>query len=245
MTKTPLALQLYSVRDDTKADFAATVEEVARIGFAGVELAGYGNLAVREAQRALRDAGLAVAGMHVSREALRDGLEQIADEALLLGTTHVVCPWWNPEEFVSVPAVEQIGRELATYGEQLRERGLLFSFHNHKSAFRLLEGRPVMAWILGAAAPRSLGAELDVYWAHVADYPPERFLYEQGQRVRLIHLKDEKVVGDGPVNFAPIFQAAETVRAVDWYVVEQEDYDDTPLNSVRQCFERLKAWGLV
>ncbi|HEU5078285.1 MAG TPA: sugar phosphate isomerase/epimerase [Opitutaceae bacterium] len=245
MSKTPLALQLYSVRDDTKQDFARTVAEVAKIGYAGVELAGYGNLDARQAQSALRSAGLAVAGMHVLREALRDNLEQIADEALMLGTTHVICPWWTPDAFTSVASVEEVGRELGTYGERLRERGLLLSFHNHKSEFRLLEGRPVMSWLLGSAAPRSLGAELDVYWAHVADYPPERFLYEQGQRVRLLHLKDEKVIGDGPVNFPPIFKAAETIRGIDWYVVEQENYDDTPLNSVRQCFERAKSWGLV
>ncbi len=44
MKKTPVALQLWSVREDAKRDFAATVAEVARIGYAGVELAGYGNL---------------------------------------------------------------------------------------------------------------------------------------------------------------------------------------------------------
>lgn len=245
MTKTPVALQLYSLRDDTKNDFASTVAEVAKIGYAGVELAGYGDLDAQGAHRALREAGLAVAGTHVSRDSLREDLGRVADEALLLGTTHVVCPWWNPDEFVSVEAAEAIGRELAGYGDNLRKRGLLFSFHNHKSEFRLIDGRPVMSWILGAAAPQALGAELDVYWAQVADYPPERFLYEQGQRVRLLHLKDDKVLGDGPVNFPPILKAAETIRCLDWYIVEQENYDDTPMNSVRQSFERIKAWGLV
>jgi len=40
----PISLQLWSVHEETSRDFAATVAEVARIGYTGVELAGTGNL---------------------------------------------------------------------------------------------------------------------------------------------------------------------------------------------------------
>lgn len=242
---TPVALQLYSVRDDIKQNFARTVAEVAQIGYRGVELAGYGSLDAAAANRALNDAGLIAAAMHVSRERLQDDFERVVDEALLFGTSHMVCPWWKPEEFVAVDAVEAIGMELDSIGSRLRERGLLLSFHNHASEFRILEGRPILSWIAGAAAPRNLGIELDVFWAHAAGYPPARFLMEQGQRVRLLHLKDEKVLGTGPVDFAPIFSTAEAIGAVEWYIVEQEVYDDTPLASVRRGYEQMRRWGKV
>ena len=51
--KTPVALQLWSVREDAKRDFAATAAAVAGIGYAGVELAGYGNLDAKGAKAAL------------------------------------------------------------------------------------------------------------------------------------------------------------------------------------------------
>ncbi|PTY08604.1 sugar phosphate isomerase/epimerase [Opitutaceae bacterium EW11] len=243
MSRTPVALQLYSVRDDTARDFARTVAEVASIGYTGVELAGYGSLDARGANKALRDAGLAVAAMHILRDALRKDFDRVVEEAQLLSCPHIVCPWLAPEEYVSRGAVEDIGREFDEIGERLRKRGLAFSFHNHAAEFRCLEGRPIMAWMLDAAAPRNVGAELDVYWAHVAGYAPERFLREQGQRVDLLHLKDEKVIGGGPVNFGPIFATAEAIGAVEWYIVEQENYDDTPLASVRKCFEQLRKWS--
>jgi sugar phosphate isomerase/epimerase len=243
MIKPQIALQLYSLRDETKVDFAGTAEEVARIGYTGVELAGYGNLDVHAANRVLREVGLAVAGTHILREALRENFEKVVEEALILGTSEVICPWWPAEEFVSVNAAEKIGQELESYGARLRERGLLFSFHHHKAEFRLLEGRPILSWMLGAAAPRFLGVEVDVYWAHLAGYAPPRFLYEQGERVRLLHLKDEKILGDGPVDFPAIFSAVETIGSVEWYIVEQENFDDAPLASVRQCLDRLRVWG--
>jgi sugar phosphate isomerase/epimerase len=243
MRKTPISLQLYSVRDDTARDFSRTVAEVAKIGYEGVELAGYGNLDLRGAERSLKDAGLIVSGMHVLRDPLRKELDRVVDEAQALGTSNIICPWLAPEEYVSLGAVTDIGRELDEIGAKLRERGLYLTFHNHAAEFRVLEGRPIFTWMLGAAAPRNLGAELDVYWAHVANYAPERFMYEQGERIRLLHLKDEKVLGTGPVNFAPVFEAAERIGSVEWFIVEQENYDDTPLNSVRKGFEQMKKWA--
>jgi sugar phosphate isomerase/epimerase len=243
MKNTPVALQLYSVREDTKIDFARTVAEVAKIGYRGVELAGYGNLAASGAKAALEGAGLEVAGMHAGIDALRRSFNEVVDDALLFGTRHVVCSWWPPSHYISAAAVQKIGEELNAIGAALRAFGLRLSFHNHAGEFKLIEGRPVFSWMLGAAEPRNLGAEVDVYWVHVGGYSPARFLRDQGDRVRLVHLKDEKEIGLGPVNFAEVFMALESIRAAEWYIVEQEQYNHAPLESARRCYEQLKAWG--
>jgi sugar phosphate isomerase/epimerase len=243
MKNIPVALQLYSVRENTRADFARTVAEVAKIGYRGVELAGYGNLDAPAAKAALDAAGLEVAGMHVGIDALRRTFNDVVGEALLFGTRHLVCSWWPPSHYVSAAAVQRIGEELNGIGAALRAFGLRFSFHNHAGELKMIDGRPAISWMLGAAEPRNLGAEVDVYWAHVGGYPPARLLRDQGDRVRLVHLKDEKELGLGPVNFADVFNALESVRAAEWYIVEQEEYNHAPLESVRLCFEQLKAWG--
>ena len=40
--KLPIALQLYTIREETEKDFRSALEKVAEIGYTGVELAGYG-----------------------------------------------------------------------------------------------------------------------------------------------------------------------------------------------------------
>ena len=40
MPQIPIALQLYTLRNETARDFAGTLREVAKIGYAGVEFAG-------------------------------------------------------------------------------------------------------------------------------------------------------------------------------------------------------------
>jgi sugar phosphate isomerase/epimerase len=243
MPTLPVALQLWSVREDMKRDFAATVAEVAKIGYAGVELAGYGNLDAKGAKAALDAAGLRVAGMHVGIAALRADPEKVIGEALMLGSRHVAVPFWSPDQFVTVAAVEKIGEELNEVGAKLRASGLQLSFHNHAGELKLLEGRPVFDWLLGAAEPRNLCAEVDVYWVQVAGYSPEKFLRDHGSRVKLIHLKDETELGGGPVNFPPIFSTVESIGAAEWYIVEQEKYNHPPLTSVRHCLDQLKKWG--
>jgi len=242
MNKIPLSLQLYSLRDDTKLDFAATVAAVAQIGYTGVELAGYGNLDAPAAKAALDTAGLRVSGMHVGIAALRADLNKCLAEALLFGTRHVICPHWPPALYHSGAACTRIGEELGAIGATLRAHGLQLSFHNHAAELATVDGRRVFDWLLDAAAPRDLGCEADVYWLHVAGKNPAAFLREQGRRVHLIHLKDETELGLGPVDFAAVFAAVEAVGATEWYVVEQEKYNHAPLESVRLCFEQLKRW---
>ncbi|HSI07301.1 MAG: sugar phosphate isomerase/epimerase family protein [Rariglobus sp.] len=243
MKKIPLSLQLWSVHQETKRDFAATVAEVARIGYTGVELAGYGNLDAAGAKAALDAAGLKVSGMHVGFQRLRDDLAGVINDALLFGTRHVVCPHWPETQFISAAACAKIGEQLAGWGSTLRAFGLQLGFHNHAIETTVIEGRTALDWMLGAAAPRDLGMEPDVYWLTVGGLSSEKFLRDYGARVQLVHLKDETELGSGPVNFAPIFAAIDEIGSVEWLVVEQESYNHAPLVSVRLCFEKLKSWG--
>jgi len=239
----PVALQLWSVRDEVKRDFAAAVAEVAEIGYAGVELAGYGGLDVKGAKAALDSAGLRVAGMHVSYPSLTNDTQTVVGDALALGARNVACSWWPPGHFVSAAACERIGEQLGEVGAMLRPFGIRFGFHNHASEFRLFDGRPAMDWVLGAAEPRNLFAEVDVYWAQFAGYSPAKFIRDQGARIPLLHLKDKKELGKGPVNFDEVFAASDSVGAVEWFIVEQEEYSHAPMKSVRLCLEQMRAWG--
>lgn len=243
MKRIPISLQLWSVHSDTRRDFVATVAEVARIGYAGVELAGYGNLDAAGAKAAIDAAGLKVSGMHVGIQRLQSDLNGVIDEALLLGARHVICPHWPEGQFVSGAACENIGLQLAAIGARLRAFGLRFSFHNHAIETKSFDGRTGLDWMLGAAAPRDLGVEPDVYWLTVGGLKPAKFLRDHGARVALVHIKDETELGSGPVDFAPVFAAIDEIGSVEWIVVEQESYNHDPLVSVRLCLEKLKSWG--
>lgn len=243
MTPLPLSLQLYSLRDLTKTDFAGTVAQVAQIGYAGVETAGFGNLDAAGAATAITDAGLRVSGMHVKLEELRCDLAKVIGEARLFGTRDLICPYSPPASFRTVAGCVALGGELNRIGADLRELGLQLHYHHHAFEFAEVEGRIGLDWLLDAAEPRNLKCEVDVYWIHHAGRSPAGFIREQGRRVQLLHLKDEKEIGLGPVDFAAVFSAVEEIGALAWYVVEIEHYNHPPLESARISFEQLRRWG--
>lgn len=239
------SLQLWSVRDDTATDFAATIQAVAAIGYAGVETAGYGNLDATEAAAAIKDAGLVVSGMHIGIDRLRGEFNAVINEALLCETQDIICPFWPVDHFRSVEACRTIGRELNEIGARLRGMGFRFHYHNHAHEIALQGDRPGIEALLDVAAPENLGFEADVYWIHAGGQDPAKMIREQGRRIRLLHIKDEMEIGSGPVDFPAVFEAADSVGTAEWQVIEVEKYNHAPLESVKRSFEQMQAWGRV
>lgn len=62
--KISVGLELYSVRNECKADFHGTVAQVAQIGYKGVEFAGYWGLSAKEVRQMIDDNGLVTCGTH-------------------------------------------------------------------------------------------------------------------------------------------------------------------------------------
>ena len=70
MTVDSIALQLYTVRDETARDFAGTLRRVAALGYKAVEFAGYGGLSSDDMKGLLAETGLAAASTHVGLDRL-------------------------------------------------------------------------------------------------------------------------------------------------------------------------------
>ena len=75
MNTLQIALQLYTVRDETSRDFAGTLHQVAAMGYAGVEFAGYGDLSTQAMSALLAKLGLQAASTHL-------GLAELTGERL-------------------------------------------------------------------------------------------------------------------------------------------------------------------
>ena len=75
MKTLPVAVQVYSVRDDAEKDFRGTMKKIKEIGYDGVELAGLYGLAPSEIKAAIEEAGLAAVSAHVPFQELVADME--------------------------------------------------------------------------------------------------------------------------------------------------------------------------
>lgn len=243
----PVALQLYTLRELTQRDFVGTLREVARLGFAGVEFAGYGGLTAEELKSLLDELGLQAAGSHVGLDALENELEAVIAYNKTIGNRNIVCPWLSEERRVNY---RQVAQSLNSIGRTLREHGLQLLYHNHDFEFDRFEGRTGLEILFSESDPDLVQAELDVYWVQRGGDQPAAWLNQLGKRCPLVHLKDMTPapdhrfapVGTGMIDFEAIFAAS--ANTAQWYIVEQDDtYGLNPLEAVKISIENLRSAG--
>ncbi len=245
MDRPPIALQLYTVRDETARDFAGTLRQVAALGYRAVEFAGYGNLSSGDLAGLLADTGLHAASTHVGLAALESNLDRALDYCQTINCASLVLPWLPPEQRGAdnlralVPFLNEVGR-------RCHERGIAFSYHNHDFEFAQVDGKLLLDVLLGETDPLVVALEFDAYWAAYAGVDPIAYIRKQAGRVLLLHCKDMAAdrsfaeVGDGTLDMAGICRAAYEQRAR-WYIVENDQPRIPSLESAKRSLENLRA----
>jgi len=248
----PVALQMYSVREEAARDFLGTLKAVAAVGYESLELSGYGGLTAAELRNVLNGLGLRALSNHVALPLLRSTLDGVIDDCLSLGCRYLVCPWLPQDERGDAASYRRLAAELTAMGRRCRERGLGFAYHNHDFEFVQVDGRYALDTLLEAADAQAVKSELDVYWAYFAGVDPVQVLGHLGSRCAIVHLKDMvkdnsrtfAEVGEGRLDFPAIFAAARAA-GVEFYVVEQDLCRRPALESIAISLENLRSWGIA
>jgi sugar phosphate isomerase/epimerase len=245
MDRPPIALQLYTVRDETARDFAGTLRRVAELGYRAVEFAGYGGLSSSELVELLEETKLRAASTHISLATLESDLDRELDYCQTINCASIVLPWLAPdhrsaESFRSlVPFLNEVGR-------RCHERGIAFSYHNHDFEFVQNDGKYLLDLLLESTDPLVVALEFDAYWAAYAGVDPIAYIRKQAGRVLLVHCKDMAAdrsfteVGDGTLDMAGICRAA-SEQGTRWYIVENDQPKIPSLDSARRSLENLRG----
>jgi sugar phosphate isomerase/epimerase len=245
-----VALQLYTVRDDTARDFANTVRQVAAIGYAGVEFAGYGSLTPSEVRALLDETGLQPASTHVNLDLIENDLVRALDAAATIGCPYVVLSGL-PQNRRTPQDLRDLTPLLNEVGRQCQTRGIRFGYHNHDWEFAGTSGSYLLDILLDGTDPELVALELDVYWAAYAGVDPIAYIRQRAGRVPLLHAKDLAQdrsfteVGDGTLDMPAIFGAARQDGGAAWYIVENDQPRNGGLASARRSLENIRGIGLA
>ncbi len=256
MSKLPVALQLYTVRDQLAKDYVGTVEQVAKIGYRYVELAGR-PLPEAELKALFKRLKLQVISGHEGMDNLQKDTDGLISFYRDLGAPYLTLP--------SLPgAVRESGdyvrvfAEMNRIGEKCHAKGLTFCYHNHDFEFKTRVGdQTLFDAIYSHTDPRYVQAQIDTYWVYFAGLDPAAVIRQYAGRCPLIHLKDMPKdfttfarparfaeVGEGQLDMQAIFAASEASGAKA-YIVEQDLCDRPSLESAKLSFDNLHKWGKV
>ncbi len=246
-------IQLYSVRDDIKADFKSTIQKVSEIGYKGIEAAGYGDgkfygLTPEEFKKEIEATGMEVLSSHTGRPLADNISETNWDEVWKWWDTAIAAHKAAGMKYIAVawiPTPKTLA-DLKAYcdyfnqiGEKCNAAGIRFGYHNHSFEFSEIEGQTMYDYMIANTDPEKVFFEMDVYWTMRGAKSPVEYFKKYPGRFEILHIKDEKELGQsGMVGFDAIFRNAETA-GMKYMVVEVERYDYTPLESVKMSYDYL------
>ena len=249
MKKIPIGVQLYSIRDDCARDLPGTLAAVAEMGFDGVEFAGYYGYTAKDLRKLLDDNGLKCCGTHTRLDSLLgDEFEATVEFNEMIGNRYLVVPSLPPERRSSNAAWRETGALFSQIAENLAPYKMLTGYHNHAVEFEIVDGEAGFDAFFGNAHPAVI-MQLDIGNAMHGGADPLDYLRRYPKRLNTVHLKEysaskpEVLLGDGDVPWAKVFEICEGVGNTEWYIIEQETYPVSPLESIQRCRQALKQLG--
>lgn len=263
------AYQLYSAREDAGSDMEGTLAELARMGYEGVEFAGFFEKSAKEVRKLLKKAGLKAVSSHVPLQQIRDGMHAVLDYHEELGCSCIAVPYLVEEDRPGAPGFAAVLQTLYAFGRQCKKRGFTLLYHNHDFEFVELSGQTGLDFLFAALPPALLQTELDTCWIKYAGADPAAYIRRYAGRCPVVHLKDYVGVrgerppyaliglesdaapqgGEQPFQFKPLGGGCQDVAALveaaresgaRWLVVEQDESTErTPLEDARLSAQHL------
>ena len=245
---TPIALQLYTVRDQMAQDFEGTIRKVADIGYVGVETANLFGDSPTSAAKLFRELGLTVSGAH-SPLPLGDQKQEVIDTMDALQCKRLIVAWQPPEKYKSLDGIKSICDTLNEGAAVAKANGLQLGYHNHWFEYELLENRIPVDVMLEHLDP-DVFFEVDVYWVQTAGQNPAEVVRRLGSRAPLVHVKDGPcqieapmtALGEGVVDIPGVVEAG--AGSTEWLVVELDRCATDMMEAVRKSYQYLIGKGL-
>ena len=248
----PVGLELYSVRDALKQDPEGTLRAVAQMGYQAVEFYApyfeWTETQAKETRKLLDDVGMRCYSTHNNADYLDPkNINHARDLNLILGSKYVVLAWSDPK--TGADGWKEIADKLNGAAETLEPSGLKPGYHNHQAEWALVNGqRPIE--IIAKNTKPSVMLQLDVGTCLEAGADPIAWIRANPGRIRSIHCKDwspdpgigyKTLFGEGKADWKGIFQAAESVGGVEYYLIEQEGSRYPELETARKCLQAFRA----
>jgi len=247
----PIALQLFSVREECQKDLRATLAAVRDFGYEGVEFAGFYGWTAGEVRKLLDAVSLAPCGSHTPLDQLLGAtFDKTVEFNRAMGNRNLIVPGL-PSEYHSPAGWAKAARLFNELSERLERIGMRLGYHNHSIEFQ--RDGDQLPWDIFFGGTRSeVTMQLDLGNARIAGADPISLLKRYPGRARSIHVKDylpgkpDVMLGSSDFDWRALFRICEATGGTEWYIIEHESRDAPALDAAKESlgrFRRLRGQG--
>lgn len=238
-----LSVQMYSVKDASEKDFFKSIEDIAKMGYDGVEFASFYGAKAEDVKEKLDSLNLEVSGAHVGIGEMRDNIDGLIEFHKTIGNKDLIIPYATVG---SKEEAESLNAEFEVFSKKLRENGMRLSYHNH--AHEMVEFDGKYAYDIMMGDNEDILYEVDTFWTEYAGVDTVEYLKKIGTRCPLVHLKDmaadrkeSTVYGEGVLDNKKILKAALDYCKPEWLVIEWEAFGSMDcMEAVKRSLANLK-----
>jgi sugar phosphate isomerase/epimerase len=251
---TMVGIQLYSVRDEMKADPLGTLKQLAAMGYKNVEHANYvdrkfyGYSAI-EFKKILDDLGLKMPSGHTvmvdkhwdkAANDFSDSWKQTVEDAAICGQKYVISPWLDESLRKNYDDLLGFLDIFNKSGELCQKSGMKFGYHNHDFEFKYsLNGKKIYDIILEHTDPKLVIQQMDIGNMYGAGGRALDILKRHPGRFESMHVKDEiksatkgemdsayesTILGKGILPVKQIVDLFKKSGGTTEFIIEQESY---------------------
>ncbi|QNF34949.1 sugar phosphate isomerase/epimerase [Adhaeribacter swui] len=267
-----LGIQLYSVRDEMKADPRGTLQQIAKMGYKHVEHAGYANgkfygSTPVEFKKILADLGLNMPTGHsvlgkqhydAATKDFTDNWKKTVADSAEVGQQFVISPSMDESLRKDLDGLKRFLEVFNKCGELCQKSGVKFGYHNHDFEFYTkLNNMTMFDIIMQNTDAKLVAQQLDIGNMYGAGGRALDIMKKYPGRFESMHVKDEiksdqgsmsgyesTILGKGVVPVKEIVELGRKMGGTKHFIIEQESYQGkTPLACIQEDLEIMKEWG--
>ena len=242
----PVELQLWTVREECKKDFPGTIAKVAKMGYKGVEFAGFYERSAKDVRKMLDDNGLLCFGTHTAYDLLsNEKLAATMEFNRTIGNKFVIVPWLDRKELKTKADWLAKAKTFNEFADKTRAEGVHIGYHAHQGDFELIDGETPWDILFGNTS-KEIIMQLDTGNAMQGKADPVAILKKYPGRSLTVHLKEfsatnkKAIIGEGDVKWKDIFEVCESTGGTQYYILEEESGAYPPLESAERSLKNFK-----
>lgn len=200
MTKLPVAVQVYSVRDCAEKNLADTLKKIKEMGYDGVEFAGLYGYSPEYIKGLIDGIGLVPVSAHIPLVEMLEDPDKTFAAYQTIGCKFAAVPFVTPERRPGGDKFYETLDDIARLGAIAKKYGITLLYHNHDFEFTKIDGKYGLDVLYDTVSPEYLQTELDTCWVNIGGEIPAQYIAKYSGRTPVVHLKDFNLTGKLPAH---------------------------------------------